>query len=159
MRQPILCLGDSIKALEESILEVQQSRPFAIKAWAILPDHIHAIWELPEGDTDFSIRWALVKKGFTKRVKGRIDTPAPNMSRVTRREDTIWQRRFWEHKIRDEADFRAHVEYIHYNPVRHGIVGSPIEWEHSSFRKYVVDGVYPPDWGGDVIELKGIGAE
>ena len=159
MRQPILCLGDSMKALEETTMEVQQDRPFEIKAWVILPDHLHAIWELPDGDSDYSTRWSLIKKGFTKKLKGRHETPALNGSRIKRREGGVWQRRFWEHQVRDEPDFRGHVEYIHYNPVKHGLVHSPREWKYSSFHKFVDEGLYPGDWGGDVVEFDGIGAE
>lgn len=156
MRQPILCLDEAITALKEIIESVQRERPFEIKAWGILPDHIHAIWELPDGDTDFSTRWSMIKRAFTKRLAGRLDTPEPNRSRIKRREGTIWQRRFWEHKIRDESDLRAHVEYIHYNPVKHGLVAAPIEWKDSSFHKYVDEGLYPTDWGSGIIEFPGI---
>jgi len=159
MRQPILCLDYSIKAIEETISEVRLNRPFEIKAWIILPDHIHAIWELPEGDSDYSVRWALIKKGFTKKLKGHHKAPEPNMSRIKRREATVWQRRFWEHKIRDDSDFRAYVEYMHYNPVKHGLAPSPKDWKHSSFHKYVAEGLYPSDWGSGVIEFAGIRAE
>lgn len=160
MRQPILCLEDSIKALEESILEVQQYKPFIIKAWVILPDHLHAIWELPDGDSDYSIRWALIKKGSSKRLKGRLNnTPEPNRSRIRHREATVWQRRFWEHRIRDESDFAGHVDYIHYNPAKHGLVNSPKEWKLSSFQRYVDEGLYPSDWSGGIIDFDGIGAE
>lgn len=160
MRLPILCLQDSIKALNEMFSEVQHNMPFEIKAWAILPDHMHLIWELPVGDSDYSTRWALVKKGFTKKTKGRLKTPEPCISRVKRREAAVWQRRFWEHQIRDESDYCNHVDYIHYNPVKHGLVCSPRDWVHSSFKKYVDEGLYSADWGGRAIELAvGIGAE
>ncbi len=108
-RQPILCLADSIKTLREAIREVKEERPFEVNAWVLLPDHLHCVWELPEGDLDYSVRWALIKKGFTKRMKGRIETPLPNLSRIKHREASIWQRRFWEHQIRDEADLRMHL--------------------------------------------------
>lgn len=159
MRQPILCLADSIGALEEATLEVQRDKPFGIKAWVVLPDHLHTVWELPEGDSDYSTRWSLIKKGFTRRVKGRHEAPALSTSRIKRREAAVWQRRFWEHQIRDKADYRGHVEYIHYNPVRHGLVHSPGDWEYSSFHKFVEEGLYPADWGGEVIEFDGIGRE
>lgn len=160
MRQPILCLDESVKALEETILEVRQKRPFEIKAWVILPDHLHAIWELPDGDSDYSIRWALIKKEFTKKLKGRLKTPEPSRSRISRREATVWQRRFWEHMIRDGSDFRNHMDYIHYNPVKHGLVRSPGDWIHSSFQEYVDDGIYNADWGADAFEFAaGTGAE
>ncbi|WKZ31880.1 MAG: transposase [Thermodesulfobacteriota bacterium] len=159
MRQPILCLDYSLKAFEETTREVRRDRPFELKAWVVLPDHIHAIWELPDGDSDFSTRWALIKKGFTKKVSGSLKTPHPDSSRIKRREGTVWQRRFWEHKIRDDADLSAHVEYIHYNPVKHGLASAPREWVYSSFREYVEKRLYAPDWGGGVVECAGIGAE
>lgn len=148
-----------MKAFEETTSEVRRDRPFEVKAWVVLPDHIHAIWELPDFDSDFSTRWALIKKGFTKRMKGRLKTPSPDTSRIKRREGTVWQRRFWEHKIRDESDLRAHIEYIHYNPVKHGLASAPMEWEYSSFVEYVEKGIYTPDWGAGDIEFAGIGAE
>lgn len=159
MRQPILCLDESLMAFEEITREVRRDRPFEVKAWVLMPDHIHAIWELPDGDSDFSTRWALIKKGFTKRMSGRLKTPHPDSSRIKRREGTVWQRRFCEHKLRDDADLRIHVEYIHYNPVKHGLASAPMEWEYSSFREYVRRGLYALDWGAGVVEFAGIRAE
>lgn len=151
MRQSILCLDDSVCALEDSIAEVRKERPFETKALVVLPDHLHCIWELPEGDTDYSVRWALIKRGFTKRMKGRLKTPQPNLSRTRHREATIWQRRFWEHVIRDEDDFRAHFDYIHYNPVKHGLVTSPREWAYSTFNHFLESGIYTEDWGSEAV--------
>lgn len=158
-RQPILCLDDSRMALRQAIREVREKRPFEAKAWVLLPDHLHCIWELPEGDFDYSVRWAMIKKGFTKRMKGRLKTPLPGQSRIKRREATIWQRRFWEHRIRDEADFRMHCDYIHYNHVKHGLAASPKDWRYSTFQKYVEDGLYSADWGGSIAELPEAGRE
>lgn len=158
-RQPILCLDESRAALREAIKDVREERPYEVKAWVLLPDHLHCIWELPEDDADYSIRWALVKKGFTKRVKGRIETPEPNQSHLRRRESTVWQRRFWEHQIRDEADFRIHCDYIHYNPVRHGLTDSPKDWKYSTFHRYVEAGLYPEDWGVKGLEIHLRGGE
>ncbi len=158
-RQPILCVADSRRALKEVIREVREARPFEVKAWVLLPDHIHCVWELPEGDSDYSVRWALIKKGFTKRMTGRIETPLPNLSRIKRREASVWQRRFWEHRIRDEDDLKRHVDYIHYNPVKHGLVDSPKGWKHSTFHRYVEAGLYPEDWGGAGADLPGAGSE
>lgn len=160
MRQPILCTDYSIKALEETISQVRQKRPFEIKAWVVLPEHMHTIWELPDDDTDYSVRWALIKKEFTKKTKGRFKTPEPSRSRMARNEATVWQRRFWEHKIRDDSDFRNHMDYIHYNPVKHGLVSAPGDWKHSSFKRYVDEGLYHADWGAETIVFAdGIGAE
>lgn len=159
-RQPILCLQDSIRALKEIISEVQRERPFEIKAWTILPDHLHMIWELPFGDSDYSTKWSLIKKGFTKKTRGCLKTLEPGISRLKRREAAVWQRRFWEHQIRDEADLCNHEDYIHYNPVKHGLVCSPRDWAFSSFKKYVDEGLYSADWGGKAIEFAAdIGAE
>lgn len=158
-RQPILCLDDSIKALREAIREAKEERPFEVKAWVLLPDHLHCVWELPEGQLDYSVRWALIKKGFTKRIKGQIETPLPNLSRIKHREAAVWQRRFWEHQIRDEADLRRHCDYIHYNPVKHGLADSPKDWKYSTFHRDVKEGLYPEDWGGAGADLSGVGSE
>jgi putative transposase len=152
-------LDKSFKALEAIISDVRQRRPFEVMAWVILPDHMHCIWELPDGDVDYSVRWALIKKDFTKMIRGSVETPEPGISRTRKREGTVWQRRFWEHKIRDDFDLQRHIEYIHYNPVRHGYVSSPNEWKLSSFREYVERGLFPFDWGGGDIEPNGIRAE
>lgn len=159
LRQPLLCLEKSVDALKSITLDVRQQRPFEVKAWVILPDHMHCIWKLPNGDADYSVRWALIKKGFSKLMRDSIDMPAPGASRTRKREGTVWQRRFWEHQIRDDIDLQRHVEYIHYNPVRHGFVASPKEWKLSSFKEYIDRGLYPHDWGGGVIELNYIGSE
>ncbi|TAL16442.1 transposase, partial [bacterium] len=111
---------------------VKENHPFAILAWVILPDHLHCIWRLPEGDDDFSIRWQLIKTRFTRRA---------------REERKVWQGRFWEHVIKDEGDLIRHVEYIHYNPVKHGYARSPMEWPHSSFKRFVENGMYSSEWG------------
>jgi len=158
-RLPILCEDESRTTLEEAIRDVMKERPFEVKAWVLLPDHLHCIWELPEGDQDYSVRWALIKKGFTRRVKLRLKTPEPNRSRIRRREATVWQRRFWEHQIRDEADYGAHCDYIHYNPVRHGLADSPKDWQYSTFHRYVKAGLYPEDWGGNGLESHVKGGE
>lgn len=149
-RQPFLCSNDSRTALKEVMAEVRKSYPFKVKVWVLLPDHLHCIWELPEDDNDYSLRWGLVKKEFTKRMKGRLNIVRPNESRLRHRESAIWQRRFWEHRIRDERDFKAHCDYIHYNPVKHGLVGAPKDWEYSTFHSYVRAGIYPEHWGGEV---------
>lgn len=158
-RQPILCLDESREALGEVLREVRELYPFEVKAWVLLPDHLHCIWELTEGDSDYSVRWALIKKGFTSRMKGRLETPEPNRSRIRHREATVWQRRFWEHKVRDEKDFGVHCDYIHYNPVKHSLVDAPKDWEYSTFHRYVTAGIYPEDWGSKGLDLSEIGGE
>ncbi|HBG04772.1 MAG TPA: transposase [Geobacter sp.] len=145
-RQPILCLEQSRGALREAIVETRKAYPFSIAAWVLLPDHLHCIWELPEGDTDYSTRWSLIKRGFTRSVRECISLPEATMSRSKHRESTVWQRRFWEHRIHDDRDFAAHCDYIHYNPVKHGLVSSACDWPFSTFRRMVGSGMYPDDW-------------
>jgi putative transposase len=136
-RSPILCLEQSRALLGKVIRNVREAHPFSAEAWVLLPDHMHSIWRLPRGDTDYYLRWALIKKGFTKGAKTWFDLPAANPSRKKHRESTVWQRRFWEHIIRDEGDFSAHCDYIHYNPVKHGLVEAPKDWQHSTFHRFV----------------------
>src|SRR3954469_19186676 len=123
-----------------------------IDAMVVLPDHLHAIWTLPEGDADFATRWRLIKSGFSRRVaRGeRISD-----SRAAKAERGIWQRRYWEHTIRDETDFSRHIDYIHFNPVRHGLVRRVEDWPYSSFHRYVRNGTLPDDWAGDAAEGEG----
>lgn len=115
-------------------------------AWVLLPDHIHAIWKLPEGDVDYSLRWSLIKQHVTRKYAERTQEVLVSQSRQKRREGTIWQRRFWEHLIRDDRDFRRHIDYIHYNPVKHGYVSKVVDWPYSTFHRFVRNGVYPTDW-------------
>jgi putative transposase len=133
--------------LREAIHETRLTHPFSIDAWVPLREHLHCIWSLPHGDADYSIRWALIKRGFTKRAKEWLSTTEPGRSRARHREAAIWQRRFWEHMIRDECDFAAHCDYIHYNPVKHELVSAPRDWPYSTFHRFVEQGTYPPDWG------------
>jgi putative transposase len=126
-------------------------RPFETIAICVLPDHLHAIWTLPEGDLDFPARWSLIKSSFSRSLP-----PAPRpKSKVGKREKGIWQRRYWEHVIRDETDLVHHIDYIHWNPVKHGLVPRVLDWPHSSFHRYVAQGTLPPDWGGDAREIAG----
>ncbi len=122
-RQPFLTDLRFQKILAAVIQEVQKTHPFILDAWVYLPDHLHCLWTLPEGDSDFSKRWGLIKARFSKQAKELISHPANGASsRLRRRESHIWQRRFWEHAIRDDDDFRHHVNYIYDNPVKHGLV-------------------------------------
>ena len=139
--------------LREVIRVVRIAHPFSVDAWVLLPDHMHCIWRLPEGDTNYSLRWALIKKEFTKRAKGFLDMPEPTVSRKKHREGTVWQRRYWEHMIRDDRDFSAHCDYIHYNPVKYGLANAPSDWPYSTFHRFVEKGLYPRDWGAAQIEL------
>jgi putative transposase len=145
-RKRILCSDENPGFLKEAFKCIKERHPFRIDAIVILPDHLHCFWTLPEGDSDFSKRWMLIKKQFT-RTCVYPDRNTPSASRLHKREQTVWQRRFWEHQIRDDRDYRSHVEYIHYNPVKHGLVKAPIEWPYTSFHRVVRAGVYHNDWG------------
>jgi len=136
-------LIEHIEALRDAFAATGRRRPFAIDAAVILPDHLHCIWTLPAGDADFSTRWHAIKSTFSRAI--------PQGERLSARREIkgergIWQRRFWEHTIRDETDFERHVDYIHYNPVKHGHVRMAADWPHSTFARYVRCGVYPNDW-------------
>ena len=120
----------------------------------VLPDHLHAIWTLPEGDADFATRWQLIKAAFSRAL------PAGEQiseSRARKAERGIWQRRYWEHTLRDEQDFVRHTDYVHFNPVKHGLVYRAKDWPYSSFHRMVRLGLYPLDWGGDVTNLNAVG--
>lgn len=124
--------------------------PFTIDAWVLLPDHLHAIWTLPKDDAAFGKRWGIIKAHVSRKCALLIDTSvARNASRVIRRESDFWQRRFWERQIRDERDYERHVDYIHYNPVKHKLVNRVADWPHSTFHQYVGRGVYANSWGLD----------
>lgn len=142
-RRPILTSSQSICRLKQAFTTVRKKHPFIIDAIVILPDHLHTIWHLPEGDADYSTRWNLIKRYFSiARDTGRI-----TRSGHRKREKGIWQRRFWEHAIRNHHDWQRHVDYIHFNPVKHGYVNSPSEWKYSSFSIAVRNGRYDRDWG------------
>lgn len=154
-RQPFLCDDIVRDALREGIRKTRSTRPFSIDAWVLLPDHLHCIWRLPPNDADFGFRWAMIKRAVTKQCGPRLHREKwMTSSKTKRRESTIWQRRFWEHLIRDEKDLAKHLEYIHYNPVKHGLVKAPREWPYSSFHRYVHQGKYPADWAaGESIDF------
>ncbi len=120
--------------------------PFESIAYVILPDHLHFVWSLPEASGDYSTRWWLIKSYFTRYYTGK-DEAMRSASRKQKMEQAVWQRRFWEHLIRDETDLANHVEYIHFNPIKHGYVHSLADWKYSSFLKYVEEGFYPSNWG------------
>lgn len=139
-------LTDHIATLRESVRKVRNMHSFHIAAMVVLPEHLHAIWTLTPGDTDYPTRWALIKAGFSRQLPA---TEHISASRRVKGERGIWQRRYWEHQIRDEHDFARHVDYIHFNPVKHGHVKSPRDWPHSSIHRFIREGVLPPDWGAD----------
>ncbi len=144
-RKPIFDNELNIEALRTSFKQEMQRRPFTLEAVVVLPDHLHCLWQLPKNDTDFSSRWREIKKSTTKQLTRYC---------TERKERNVWQKRFWEHKIRDENDWRTHIDYIHYNPVKHGYVVAPRLWRHSSFLKWVKQGAYDIDWGN--VEPKNI---
>jgi len=160
-RQPILTSLQARTIPHLAWDKVNQRFPFVTNAICLLPDHIHCIWTLPEGDTNYAIRWGEIKKQFTKAYHRQIGHgEQPNLSRLTRGESTIWQRRFWEHTIRDQDDYHRHLDYIHYNPIKHGYVTKAVDWEWSSFNRYVEKGIYDKDWiGGDEGRLQRMSEE
>lgn len=139
-----------IDLLRNAIRTVKRRYPFKIHAWVVLPDHMHCVIEMPEGDADFATRWRLIKMNFSKALP---NVERKSSVRIARGERGIWQRRYWEHLIRDENDFRAHVDYVHINPVKHGLVNSVIEWPYSTFHRGVKRGIYSVDWAGPANEL------
>ena len=145
-------LVQHVERLRQAYRAVRTRLPFATDAICILPDHLHAIWTLPPGDADFASRWSQIKSGFSR---GLAAAQLRSRSQVLRRETGIWQRRFWEHAIRDAADFARHVDYIHFNPVKHGYVTRVGDWPYSSFHRYVKNGLLAADWGGDLGDIQG----
>jgi len=138
-------LVSHVEVLRDCVRKVRAARPFHIDAWVVLPDHMHAIWTLPPEDTDYSARWKAIKIAFAKALpKTEYLSPA----RSVKGERGIWQRRFWEHTIRNEHDYAAHVDYVHINPMKHGLVARVADWPYSSFHRWVQQGCYPQDWAG-----------
>ncbi len=130
-------LIDRMDALQDAVRATRAARPFEIIAMVVLPEHLHAVWRLPEGDDDYSTRWRLLKGRFSHAVCG---DERRSSSRKRKSERGIWQRRYWEHTIRDEQDLRTHIAYVHYNPVKHGLCDAPGNWPHSTFHRYAREG-------------------
>jgi putative transposase len=149
--RPCDLLVDEIDRLRQAYRTTQQRRPFKTIAICVLHDHLHAVWALPEGDADFSTRWSMIKSGFSRG----LDPKPRSASKVRKREKGIWQRRYWEHAIRDDADLERHVDYVHFNPVKHGYVTRVADWPHSSFHRYVEQELLAADWGGDMKDIRG----
>ena len=146
-RLPIFDSPSARELLGDPFRSAMERYPFTMDAICLLPDHLHCILTLPETDGDCSIRWGYIKSYFTRRFKGTNEvTPNLNKSREMRREGSVWQRRFWEHIIVDDFDFERHFDYIHYNPVKHGLVNNVEDWKWSSFNRYVELGWYPRRW-------------
>ena len=133
-----------IEPLREAVRYVRHRHPFKIHGWVVLPDHLHCIIELPADDADYAVRWALIKQRFSKAVP---NTEMRSATRQRREERGIWQRRYWEHLIRDETDYSRHMDYLHFNPVKHGLVSRVRDWPYSTFHRLVEQGVYPANWG------------
>lgn len=138
-------LVDHVADLRRAFRTVMARHPFQVDAMVVLPEHLHCLWSLPPEDGNFATRWSLIKAGFSRALPADESRSA---SRLHRGERGVWQRRFWEHLIRDESDFARHVDYIHWNPVKHGHVARAVDWPHSSFHRYVREGKLPADWGG-----------
>jgi putative transposase len=132
-----------IDVLRDAVRRVRAEQPFEIVAWVVLPDHLHAIWTLPEGDDDYASRWQKIKSFFARALP---KDEYRNPSRVARNERGIWQRRFWEHTIRDERDLKNHIDYIHFNPVKHGLVARASDWPHSTIHAFITNDVIARDW-------------
>ncbi|HUZ34005.1 MAG TPA: transposase [Xanthobacteraceae bacterium] len=140
-------LVDCIDLLRSAFEETRKTYPFNTAAIVVLPDHLHAVWTLPPDEADFSIRWRLIKTRFAKSLPKQERLSAV---RKARGERGIWQRRYWEHLIRDEADYARHVEYCYINPVKHGLVRRVQDWPYSSFHRDVERGLFPADWAGEI---------
>jgi putative transposase len=139
-------LVERVDLLRGAFRDVRQRHPFTIEAIVVLPEHLHAIWTLPDGDADFALRWRQIKSAFARQVP---TGERVTSSRAEKGERGIWQRRYWEHTLRDEQDFARHADYIHFNPVKHGHVKRVKDWPYSSFHLMVRLGIYPEDWAGD----------
>ena len=148
-------LVERIEVLRQAVRTVKHRHAFDIVAWVVLPDHMHAVWTLPPDDAAFSTRWLLIKAGFSRAIAGGETICS---SRLNKGERGIWQRRFWEHQIRDEDDLARHVDYVHINPVKHGHVAMAGEWPYSSIHRYMREGVITADWACDPDRIE-IGGE
>ena len=184
-RRPLLATESAVEVLRQAFRTVRAKRPFAVDAMVVLPDHLHCIWTLPPGDVDFATRWRLIKTWFTKHCDPDLRDEASGYAALTRptnvtdgginagthaggevsgdaaltRSRAVWQNRYWEHVLRDEADYERHADYIHYNPVKHGLVASAGDWPYSSLRRFIEAGFYPADWGQGVMRSDGVGHE
>ena len=159
-RRPILTSEFGRTSFREALEHVKSEHPFTIFASVLLPDHYHCVWTLPNGDDDYSTRWGLIKEKFTRKFLEAGGTEGRSTaSRRKHRERAIWQRRFWEHTVLDEDDLRRCVDYIHWNPVKHGYVKRPAQWQWSSFHSFVRSGDYPSNWGESEMIIEVPGAE
>ena len=151
-RQPFFADEANICLLRNAIEAVKKKHPFCIDAMVVLPDHVHCIWSLPSGDGNYPLRWRLIKTGFTKHYNSHSGTHLQSLGNtgdagvVTHK---LWQPRYWEHTIANDNDLARYIDYIHYNPVKHGYAATVREWKLSSFHRYVAAGVYPANWTAD----------
>jgi putative transposase len=135
------CLGSALR-------EVRAARPFQTVAMVLMPDHLHAVWSLPRGDADYPTRWARIKETFTLTFLANGGAEGPrSTSQIRRRERAVWQRRYWEHTCRDEDDLQQCIDYIHWNPVKHGLAKDVRDYPWSTFHQYLQRGEYDQDWG------------
>ncbi len=143
-----------IDAFRDAVRKVRAQNHFHVDAWVVLPERMHCVWTLPDGDTNFSVRWQAIKTAFSRGMT--LGEPR-SVSRAGKGERGIWQRRFWEHSIRDDRDYAADLDYVHFNPVKHGLVTHVAAWQYSSFHRCVARGLYPAAWNGgstDVAEAR-----
>mgnify|MGYP003433772896 FL=1 len=139
-------LIENIELFRNTVRKVRDKYPFHIDAWVILPEHMHCVWTLPAGDSDFPTRWRLIKSGFSRQLPNK---EWRSEARIRGNERGVWQRHYWEHLIRDELDYQRHLDYIHMNPVKHGWVRRVQDWPYSTFHRCVREGIYPLDCCGD----------
>ena len=149
-------LTENIGLLRNAVTEIKRKHPFRIDAMVVLPEHLHCIFTLPENDHDFPMRWRQIKSAFSRQLPA---TERLSKSRINKHERGIWQRRFWEHAIADQNDFNRHVEYIHFNPVKHRLTERVADWPYSTFFKYVEQGICPLSWGGEYAEELSVAGE
>lgn len=146
-RQRIFAKSENIALLKNAIAKIRTEKPFEITGAVVLPDHLHFLWTLPANDSNYSYRVSRLKVLFTKSLRGKKYQPQnTSTSRIKHRESDVWQRRFWEHTIKNENEFENFLNYIHYNPIKHGLVSCPHLWQYSSFKTYINKGVYEKNW-------------
>jgi len=152
-RHPLFASDEARQILHAAWANTQHRFPFITDAVCLLPDHLHCIWTLPDGDDRYSVRWKEIKRLFTKEFLARGGSGGNrNESRMKRGEAAVWQRRFWEHRIRDDRDYYQHIEYIHYNPVKHKLVSNPADWPWTSLHRFIDLGYCEKNWGVAVNE-------
>ncbi|OGC07848.1 hypothetical protein A2V82_13855 [candidate division KSB1 bacterium RBG_16_48_16] len=159
-RNPILTSDLSRQTLRRAWKTIQRKHPFKCDTICLLPEHLHCMWTLPENDSNYSLCWAAIKALFSKYylITGGADG-SRSISRQRKGGAAIWRRRYWEHCIRDEQDYKRHVDYIHYNPVKHNLVKNVSEWKWSSFHRYKAKGYYPDGWGENDTEVLTVAGE